>query len=221
MKTKVRTVQLKNHKGRDRFYSEMTDEQHAMFSAIEDNMFVYCEAKAGSGKTVTSMASMIDLLSRGEINQIIYIQKVSQRFLQNGFLPGTIEEKTDSLWAPVYDAMLRLGYLPSEVDALRDTEQLILTTDSTLRGVNFEHVGVIIDEAENCDAETLKLILTRVHDNCHVVMIGDRLQKDNHGNHNHDFVDYGEYMADRVGVKVALTRNFRGKFSRTAEEYLC
>lgn len=219
MKSKTRSVQLENHKTRDRFYNEMTDEQHAMFDAIQNNIFVFCEAKAGSGKTVTALAAMVDLLAQGEIRRIVYIQKVSQRFLQNGFLPGTIEEKTDSLWSPVYDAMLRLGYLPSEVDAMRDNSQLVLTTDSTLRGVNFGNVGVVIDEAENCDVETLKLILTRVHDDCHVAMIGDSLQKDNHGKHNMDFVAYGDYMISHVGVKVALTRNFRGKFSRIAEEF--
>ena len=163
---------------------------------------------------------MVDMLANGTIAKVVYIQKVSQRFLQNGFLPGSIDEKTNGLWTPVYDAMLRLGYLPSEVDELRRTNRLVLVTDSTLRGVNFEDAGVIIDEAENCDTETLKLIFTRVHDNCHVALIGDSLQKDNRGNHNLDFVGYGNYLAEHIGQKVELTKNFRGRFSQLAEEFV-
>lgn len=217
---KTRDVKLKNNKERDRFYGEMTLEQQVLFQSIEDGIFTFCEARAGSGKTIVTMAAMVDMLANGEIGRIIYIQKVSQRFLQNGFLPGTIEEKTNSLWTPVYDAMLRLGYLPSDVDELRQTDRLFLVTDSTLRGVNFEDAGVIIDEAENCDTETLKLIFTRVHDNCHVAMIGDSLQKDNRGNHNLDFVRYGNYLAEHIGMKVELTKNFRGRFSQLAEDFV-
>ena len=217
---KTREVQLKNNKDRDRFYGEMTLEQQVLFQSIEDGIFTFCEARAGSGKTIVAMAAMVDMLANGTIAKVVYIQKVSQRFLQNGFLPGSIDEKTNGLWTPVYDAMLRLGYLPSEVDELRRTNRLVLVTDSTLRGVNFEDAGVIIDEAENCDTETLKLIFTRVHDNCHVALIGDSLQKDNHGNHNLDFVRYGNYLADHIGQKVELTKNFRGQFSQLAEDFV-
>lgn len=217
---KTRDVKLKNNKDRDRFYGEMTLEQQVLFQSIEDGIFTFCEARAGSGKTIVAMAAMVDMLANGTIAKVVYIQKVSQRFLQNGFLPGSIDEKTNGLWTPVYDAMLRLGYLPSEVDELRRTNRLVLVTDSTLRGVNFEDAGVIIDEAENCDTETLKLIFTRVHDNCHVALIGDSLQKDNHGNHNLDFVGYGNYLAEHIGQKVELTKNFRGRFSQLAEEFV-
>lgn len=217
---KTRDVKLKNNKERDRFYGEMTLEQQVLFQSIEDGIFTFCEARAGSGKTIVAMAAMVDMLANGTIAKVVYIQKVSQRFLQNGFLPGSIDEKTNGLWTPVYDAMLRLGYLPSDVDELRRTNRLILVTDSTLRGVNFEDAGVIIDEAENCDTETLKLIFTRVHDNCHVALIGDSLQKDNHGNHNLDFVRYGNYLADHIGQKVELTKNFRGQFSQLAEDFV-
>lgn len=215
-----RDVKLGNNKDRDRFYRNMTMEQQAMFSSIKENVFTFCEAKAGSGKTIVTMAAMLDMLANGEISKIIYIQKVSQRFLQNGFLPGTIEEKTNSLWTPVYDAMLRLGYLPHDVNELRLTDRLILTTDSTLRGVNFEDAGIVIDEAENCDTETLKLIFTRVHDSCRVALIGDSVQKDNRGNHNLDFVRYGNYLADKIGMRVMLSKNFRGRFSQLAEEFV-
>lgn len=211
-------IELKNRKDRDRFYNGMTQEQKDAFSSITSNIFTFIEAAAGTGKTVVSCAAMIDLLANDRINKIIYIQKVSQRFLQNGFLPGTIEDKTESLFNPVYDAMETLGFTPYEISALRAGKLLQLTTDSNLRGVNFENAGVIVDEAENCDYETLKLIFTRCHDDCHIVLIGDSLQKDNKGIHNRDFVIYGKYLSS-LGKSISLTKNFRGKFSQLAEDF--
>jgi phosphate starvation-inducible protein PhoH len=210
---------LKNNKNRDRVYSMLSNEQKALFHSIKDNIFTFCEATSGSGKTLTSIASLLDLLANGEINQIVYIQKVSQRFLQNGFLPGTIEEKTEALWQPFYDAMLTLGYIPDVVDMMMNTDLIKLTTDSNLRGINFEKIGLCLDEAQNCDTETLKLIFTRCHDNCHVVMLGDSKQKDNHG-YNTSFITYGNYLSDAsFGNKCQLTKNYRGKFSNYAENF--
>lgn len=215
------SISLQNNKDRDRFYNKMNDEQKLFFNSIQENIFTFCEATSGVGKTQISVAAMVDMLYKCQIDRIIYIQKVSQRFLQNGFLPGTIEEKTQDLWTPFYDSMLTLGYIPDVVDRLVNENTIILTTDSSLRGINIEKSGVIIDEAENCNIETLRLIFTRCHDNCHVVMLGDSLQKDNVGKKNKDFIDYGEFLANSpLGNKCTLTKNYRGKFSQLAESYM-
>lgn len=212
-------ISLKNSKDRDRFYSKMSEEQKLFFHSIKENIFTFCEASAGTGKTHVSVAAMMDLLANGEITKVIYIQKASSRYLEHGFLSGGLEEKTEALWEPFYDAMLTLGYFTEIVGRMRQQGLIVLTTDSTLRGVNFEYSGVIVEEAENCDEETLRLIFTRCHDSCHVVMIGDVKQKDNRGR-NDDFVRYGDYLANsKLGNKCYLTKNYRGKFSQLAENY--
>ena len=212
-------INLKNNKERDRFYKKMSEEQKLFFHSIKGNIFTFCEAVAGTGKSHVSVAAMVDMLANGEIDKIVYIQKASERYLEHGFLPGGIEEKTEALWTPFYDAMLTLGYFPETVSRMVQQGIIYLTTDSTLRGVNLENAGVILDEAQNCNEETLKLIFTRCHDSCHVVMIGDIKQKDNHGN-NADFVAYGDYLANsKLGNKCYLTKNYRGKFSQLAEDF--
>ena len=93
-------------------------------------------------------------------------------------------------------------------------------TDNALRGCNLEDAAIILDETQNCGYHTLKLILTRIHDNCHVVMIGDHYQKDQKGD-NTVFIGYGEYLAQKIGKKVELTKNYRGRLSKLAEDYIC
>jgi phosphate starvation-inducible protein PhoH len=230
--TNLRTYQkqkdydLKNNKDRDRMYQRFSPEQKTMFHSIKENVYTFCESCAGSGKTLVSTAAMLDMLANDDIQKIVYLQKVSGRYLQNGFNPGTLEEKTKYLWDPFYDAMLKLGYSPYDVDSMIEDGLIVLTTDSTLRGVNFENVGLIIDEAQNCDAETLRMIFTRCNIECHVVLAGDRNQKDNKnvpvtkkGRMPH-FIKYGRYMAiPSFGCICKLTRNFRGDFSQWAENF--
>ena len=211
---------LKNNKDRDRIYSNFSPEQKEFFKSIKENIFTFCEAGTGTGKTLVSVAAMIDLLANEEINKIVYIQRASERFRQDGHLPGTREEKTDELWQPFYDAMLDLGFIPYIVNEMISTELIRLTTDSSLRGINFEKVGLIVDEAQNCDYETLNLIFTRCHTNCHIVMVGDSKQKDNK-NANNVFIEYGDYLAKpSFGNKCKLTKDYRGPFSAYAELFV-
>lgn len=211
---------LKNNKDRDRLYTKFSDEQKDLFHSIKENIFTFCEAEAGTGKTLVSVSALLDMLANDEIKKIVYIQKVSQRFLQNGFNPGTLEEKTAELWQPFYDAMLKLGYEPDTVDCMINNELITLTTDSTMRGINLENVGICLDEAQNCDVRTIKLIMTRCDDACHIVMIGDSKQKDNRGD-NTGFIKYGNYLAEPgFGHKCFLTKNYRGRFSKHAENFV-
>ena len=62
--------------------------------------------------------------------------------------------------------------------------------------------------------------LLALHDNCHVVMIGDHYQKDQKGD-NKVFIGYGEFLAQKRGKKVELTKKYRGRLSKLAEEYIC
>ena len=99
------------------------------------------------------------------------------------------------------------------VDELRADRLLSFSSDIGLRGCNLEKSVVIIDEAQNATCDDLKLILTRIHDDCHVVLIGDSLQDDNRI-HKEDFSNFCQYMCEPSwATKVTLTRNFRGLLS--------
>lgn len=213
-------IDLKNSKDRDRFYRKFTDEQRELFSAIKNNIFVFVRAKAGCAKTSTSIATMVDMLANGDINSIVYIQKPSQRTLSQGFLPGDLDNKSDVLWGAFYGSMLDLGITPDMVEVMIESKLIQLTTDVTLRGITLSNVGVIVDEGQNLDYLTLKLIFTRCADSSHVVLLGDENQKDNKGI-NTDFIKYGEYLSGTsVGAECYLTKNFRGKFSRLSEDFI-
>jgi len=216
---KEKTLDLYNS-DREEFYTRMSAEQKAMYNSIRDNIFTFCEANAGSGKTLCSVNAMVELLAEGKISKIIYIQKPSERYLSNGFLPGTAEDKLEMLYTPLYDALNTLGFFDSAIEEMIDKGMLQCISDMALRGVNIKSAGVILDEGQNLDYHTLKLILTRCSDDSHIVMIGDSLQRDNR-RASTDFVAYGNYLAEKpFGNKVKLTHNYRGIFSQTAEKFI-
>lgn len=205
---------------REDFYKKMSSEQKEMFNSIKNNIFTFCESLSGSGKTIISTNALIDLLAEGKISKVIYVQKPSERYLSQGFLPGTIDEKEQYLFTPFYDALHTLGFFDSSIREMEESGMIECISDVALRGVNLKSTGIILDESENMDYHTLKLIFTRCDDDCHVVAIGDRYQKDNRGD-NTDFIKFCSYLANKpFGQKVELTRNYRGRFSQAAEKFI-
>ena len=210
---------LRDTTERDRIYKRYSDEQLMFYHMVEDKLFVGCDSCAGTGKTLVALHCAVELLAQSKVQHVSYIRVPSDRDKKLGYLPGTLEEKCSILWAPAYDALVTLGIPWYAVDEMRSDKLLAFSSDIGLRGCNLEKSVVIIDEAQNATCDDLKLILTRIHDDCHVVLIGDSLQDDNRI-HKEDFSNFCDYMCEPSwGTKVTLTRNFRGKLSQRAENY--
>ena len=212
---------LRNNKERDRFYSKLDEDQKALFHSIKDNLFTYCESRAGAGKTSVSCASLIDLLANGDISKIYYIRVADDRVQSLGYLPGTLEEKQEVYWGPLEQALENLGLQPEMISELKNEELIVTTLDVNLRGLTLgPQVGVIVDEVENADIPTLRLIFSRITDDSHVVAIGDSRQIDQK-NPTNDYQKYCEFLAaSKFGNKCFLQHCYRGKFSALAEDYL-
>ena len=115
-RTKKEDFSLTPNKDRDRFYGKLDKDQLRLFDSIQKNIFTFCEATSGSGKTTVSVLAMLGLLEKGEIDKIVYIQKPSERYLSQGYLPGSMEEKAQFIFLPFYDAMHELGFFDSAIE---------------------------------------------------------------------------------------------------------
>lgn len=211
--------ELQNNKDRDRMYSNFDAEQKEFFHSVKDNVFTFCESDAGTGKTTIAAAAMLDMLANGEINKIVYIRVVDDRIQSIGYYPGTIEEKTAPYWEPFYEALETLGLQQETIHSMEYANLLNESLDITMRGINLEKAGVIVDELQNANTDTLRLIFTRMHDDCHIAAIGDGKQKDQK-HASKDFRAYCDFLAaSSFGNKCKLTHNYRGKFSKLAESF--
>jgi PhoH-like ATPase len=101
-----------------------------------------------------------------------------------GFLPGDLNDKLEPWMAAVHDNLYALfggeGANPGDaVDELFERDVLEMAAVTYLRGRSITGEIVIVDEAQNLELPTLKVILTRMAANSKVIFCGDLTQVDN------------------------------------------
>ena len=211
-----------NDKILNKFYYKLDEYQKDYYESLLDNniKFIGINSPAGTGKTLLALMGSFQLLKEGKINHIYYIRFPDDRSLHLGFLPGTEMEKSEIYFKPFYDIARDLGIRPEDIDIGRESETIVLTTDIGLRGTNIEKSAVIIDEAQNMDIDTIKLILTRLHDDCKAILIGHFSQCDNSKNNDH-FDKYIDYMTQKNWAKrCELKKNYRGEMATWADSFV-
>lgn len=205
----------------------LDDEQKAFVDAIMDQnkSIVFCDAPAGTGKTTLAMGAANILVQdkRNELDGIVYIVSPYGEGKQ-GYLPGSITEKSEVYYEPAYQAMIEVHMNPysdvcaDAMTAKRKGEGFVkLLTHTYLRGTNLQKKVVILDEAQNYTVSELKKVLTRIHDNCKVIVIGHTGQIDIRGGSG--FQKYLEHFDGQELCAVCkLTTNHRGWLSTFADE---
>lgn len=211
------------------FYGIQLDEEQTVFRDHiwdKDKLIVFCNAKAGTGKTLIATATANLLVQYGRYDGIIYIASPTQEQKQ-GYLAGSIEDKSEPYFQPFYNALAKIGVNPMQavshasiMNSKNGTAYIDCITHTFERGVNYENKVIIIDESQNFYKDELKKVLTRAHDSCKVIVIGHSGQIDLYNNPNNSgFVPYLNHFRpdDRCAV-CELTINHRGWISTHADE---
>ena len=210
------------------FYGLQLDEEQAAFvKAIMDlsKTIVFCDAPAGTGKTTIAMGAANILVQdkRNELEGIVYIVSPYGEQKQ-GYLPGSITEKSEVYYEPAYQAMVECGmninscvYSESMISRKKGEAFVKMLTHTYLRGTNLQNKVVILDETQNYTVAELKKVLTRIHDSCKVIVIGHTGQIDIRGGSG--FARYLEHFQGQEKCAVCkLTTNHRGWLSTYADE---
>ena len=190
-----------------------------------DKLIVFCNAVAGSGKTTIAMdaANVLVQDSKTNYDGILYIVSPYGEGKQ-GYLPGSITEKSEVYFEPAYQAMIEANMNPntdvcteSMASKKRGDGFVKMLTHTYLRGPNVENKVVIIDEAQNFTARDLKKVLTRMHDTCKVIVIGHAGQIDIAGRSG--FAGYIDHFKGQEKCAVCeLKNNYRGWISTWADK---
>ena len=215
---------LENHP----FYGlELDDEQKAFRDAIwsTDKLIVFCNAKAGTGKTTIATATADLLVQYGRYDGIVYIAAPVQEAKQ-GYLPGSIDDKSEPYYFPFYQALDKIGVNINTANCADfnnekfGTAYIKCMVHTYMRGCNFENKVILLDESQNLYFDEMKKVLTRMHDTCKVIVMGHSQQCDIYYNPERSgFVKYLNHFAkdDRCAI-CNLTKNYRGWISSYADE---
>jgi len=154
-----------------------TQSQSHYIVAIKSHKLTFGTGPAGTGKSYIAGALAAEELQARRIEKIIITRPAVEAGENMGFLPGDLQEKFDPYFDAFRDCLNeRLG--KGTVECGIKNDRIVVAPLAYLRGKTFNDAFVVLDEAQNCTQAQLKMFLTRIGDNCRVVVNGDINQSD-------------------------------------------
>jgi phosphate starvation-inducible PhoH-like protein len=145
--------------------------------ALQSSPQVIVLGPAGTGKTWIAATHAADLYRAGNISKIILTRPNVPCGRSLGFFPGSLEDKFAPWAAPVIEAIkARMGAAAYDI-ALKKGD-IEMAPFEVMRGRSWKDAFVLLDEAQNATAAEIKMFLTRVGEDCSVVVNGDISQCD-------------------------------------------
>ena len=155
-----------------------TANQQRYIDSINRNILTFGTGPAGTGKTFISATIAAHRMSMRRIGRVILTRPaVEAGGEKHGFLPGNLEKKMDPWIAPLMDIFQE--HLGSDrVRKLMFEKAIDVIPFTYMRGRTFNNAFVLLDEAQNTTPEQMELFLTRIGEDCVIVVNGDVKQSD-------------------------------------------
>ncbi|MBU4346764.1 MAG: PhoH family protein [Candidatus Omnitrophica bacterium] len=154
-----------------------TKGQHGYVEAIKKYDVVFGIGPAGTGKTYLAMFCAVEALKKQEVRRIILTRPAIEAGESLGFLPGDMYEKISPYLRPLYDALYDMMEA-SAIEKYLETGIIEVAPLAYMRGRTLNDAFIILDEAQNCTVEQMKMFLTRLGFDSKAVITGDITQSD-------------------------------------------
>lgn len=154
-----------------------TEGQKILMDSIKEHAMTLAIGPAGTGKTYLAISAAVEALEAGSIERIILSRPAMEAGESIGFLPGDMHEKMAPYLRPLYDALGdRLG--GKRVRQHMDDGTIEIAPIGFMRGRTLNNAFIVVDEAQNCTFQQLKMLLSRLGWNSTMVVTGDPEQSD-------------------------------------------
>lgn len=171
------TQSKKVPRGEMKFSIVLSEEQKAAKSQIRNHPFNFLTGKTGSGKTLLAVQIALDSFFKREVDKIV-ITRPTVSNEDNGFLPGSLEEKMEPWLVPIRSNMRKVFDNPDILDRMEKEECIELVSLTHFRGRTFDSSVVIVDEFQNLTKQQLGMVLGRLGKNSRMILCGDGQQID-------------------------------------------
>ena len=156
----------------------LNQEKYIVALTDQDTDLVVVSGPAGTGKTYLALLAAIKALRGKACNRIVLCRPaVSVENENHGFLPGDLNAKLEPWVRPMLD-VLREYYSAKELEYMLAEGIIEFSPLGFMRGRTFKHSFIILDEAQNCSPEMVKMLCTRIGENTKIVLCGDVDQSD-------------------------------------------
>ena len=164
-------------------FAPKTSNQNLFYNIIGDDetQLILCHGIAGTGKTYVSVYKALqDVLRRGTpYKKLIIINPTVDVGNEDklGFLPGELSAKIQQYNESTFTILDKIIGKARATKMISDGK-LEIGVLNFLRWVNLENCYVILDEAQNVSPMQIKTLMTRISDNCKMIIQGDMSQCD-------------------------------------------
>lgn len=182
---------------------DLTEKQKKYLEIIQNKKtnIVFIKGAAGTSKTyLTVYAALLALNSKAQ-SDILYVRAPIEVGKSIGYLPGEFSDKVENYLIPMQDKLLELLPKP-EVDLLIKENRISGTVPNYLRGQNWNARFVIVDEAQNLCAASMKVIISRLGKYGKLVFLADENQADVKG--PMEFMRYFDLFNDETSKEKGI-----------------
>lgn len=162
-----------------RFSKPKNDSQkkYARFLNDAAKKIVIATGPAGTGKTLMATEHAVKNFIFGVYEKIVFTRPSVTVDEDLGYLPGTAEEKLSVYVRPIYDILYE-HFGVKETNHMVEEKIVEICPIGFMRGRTFKNCCIIADEMQNSTPPQMKMLLTRIGENCRLIITGDLEQTD-------------------------------------------
>ena len=155
----------------------LTEAQRQMVAGFESGTNLIAAGSAGVGKSYLACYLAIKKLLDKEVSHVKIIRTATP-VKDIGFLPGDATLKQQVYELPYKDIVADLLSNGSAYEIMTKKGVIEFSLTSFQRGLTFRDCVVIVDEFASMTVQELRMLATRVGENCQIIFCGDTKQRD-------------------------------------------
>ena len=154
-----------------------TENQKDYIIDLVENDVIFCIGPSGSGKSFIAAGIAANKIFKNEIDQIIVTRPLVCAGKDIGSLPGELDDKIKPYLLPM-EENLKYFLGRDYYGKLFNDRRIRYEPLELMRGATFNDAYMILDEAQNCTIEQIKMFITRMGKGSKVMINGDIRQTD-------------------------------------------
>lgn len=179
----------------------LNDKQREFFKDFNKFQVISLSGYAGTGKSIVAIfKALLEIETNPETYKELLIIRSAVSSRDIGFMPGNKKDKMEVYEGPYASICTKLYGRGDAYSVLKQKKLVRFEPSSFMRGETFDNMIVLIEEAQNMSYQELYTLLTRVGNNCKVIISGDKLQDDLTSERYNERSGYGDILdvLDRI-----------------------
>jgi predicted ribonuclease YlaK len=161
-------------------FEPLTERQADFFESYKrGDYFIGLLGSPGVGKTFLALYRAIEeVLDKTNSFEHIVVVRSAVQVRDQGFVPGTLEEKMEIYEVPYKEICETLFGRKDAWDRLKEQGYARFISTTAIRGISIDNSIIIVDECQSMTFHELSSVISRVGHRSKIIFVGDLKQND-------------------------------------------